>query len=100
MLQDEEESCFGVARHFSSSQRKATIRRSAEISKYTSHAPRLTLALSSFFTPLTQKKASPTTMEWKIRDETLLMGTYRAKDLRRSPTKVAAFDLVVLYQVR
>lgn len=52
------------------------------------------LALTSFFTPLTQKKSSNTKMDWQIRQETLIVGKYRAKDIKPRPTKIAAFDLV------
>jgi len=53
------------------------------------------LALTSFFTPLTQKKSSATKFEWQIRHQTLIMGKHRAKDIKPHPTKIAAFDLVV-----
>jgi hypothetical protein len=52
------------------------------------------LAITSFFTPLTQKKSSNTKIDWQIRHETLIMGKYRAKDIKPHPTKIAAFDLV------
>jgi hypothetical protein len=52
-------------------------------------------ALTSFFTPLTQKKSSNTKIEWQIRDGTLIMGKYRAKDIKPHPSKIAAFDLVI-----
>ena len=58
------------------------------------------VALTSFFTPLTQKKSSETKIEWQIRNKTLIMGKYRAKDIKSSPTKIAAFDLVVPSTIR
>jgi hypothetical protein len=70
--------------------RKTTVPKSAS----SPQSSILTVAMSSFFTPLTQKKSSPTTMDWKIRDNTLLMGKYRAQDIKPKPTKIAAFDLV------
>ena len=56
------------------------------------------LAITSFFTPLTQKKSCNTKIDWQIRHETLLMGKYRAKDIKPRPTKIAAFDLVPSYR--
>jgi hypothetical protein len=50
--------------------------------------------MSSFFTPISQKTASNTKIEWQVRDGTLLMGKYRAKDYSCPPAKIAAFDLV------
>jgi bifunctional polynucleotide phosphatase/kinase len=50
-------------------------------------------AISSFFTPLSQKKTSSTTIEWSIIDKTLLMGKYRPKNYLSPPPKIAAFDL-------
>ena len=52
------------------------------------------LALKSFFTPLTEKKASGNRIEWHIHDKTLIVGKYRFKDLKPTPSKIAAFDLV------
>ena len=58
------------------------------------------LALTSFFTPLTQKKSSATKVEWQIRREALIVGKYRAKDIKPHPSKIAAFDLVVPSVIR
>jgi hypothetical protein len=57
------------------------------------------LVVSSFFTPLGQKKTSPNKMEWQVREGTLLVGKYRAKDIKPHPKKIAAFDLVCSCQV-
>jgi len=51
-------------------------------------------AVAAFFTPTTQKKESGKKMEWQVRHESLIVGKYRAKDIRPNPSKVAAFDLV------
>lgn len=53
--------------------------------------------MTSFFTPLGQKKVSPNKMEWQVREGTLLVGKYRAKDIKPHPKKIAAFDLVYPY---
>jgi hypothetical protein len=50
--------------------------------------------MTSFFTPLGQKKTSPNKMEWQVREGTLIVGKYRAKDIKPHAKKIAAFDLV------
>jgi len=57
----------------------------------------LTPAISSFFTPLSQKKASNIKIEWQVHDRTLLIGKYRSSSYLCSPTKIAAFDLVLIH---
>jgi hypothetical protein len=52
------------------------------------------VAINSFFTPLNQKKSSPTKISWDVRHESLLVGKYRPQDFRPKPTHIAAFDLV------
>ena len=56
-------------------------------------------ALTSFFTPLTQKKASATRIDWQVRNGTLLVAKCRAADIKPHPRKIAAFDLVCAFEM-